>query len=49
VYKYEQQAIKVKHKSKGRKNANTRCVIKEEIEELNEKPLCHPPRGKSIH
>ena len=25
------------------------CVIEEETEELGEKPLCHPPSGKSIH
>ena len=49
---HNQQTIKLKHRSKGRKmqsQDNTRRAIKEEIEELDEKPLRHPPSGKSIH
>ena len=42
----------MKAKRVGKKNANKitrRCVIKEETEELNEKPLCRLPSSKSIH
>ena len=42
----------MKAKRVGKKNANTRqyvVVIEEETEELGEKPLHHPPSGKSIH
>ena len=46
MHKYEQQTIKVKHKSKGREiqtQDNTKHVIEEEVEELGEKPLRDPP------
>ena len=49
VHKHEQQTIKVKHKSKGREMQTRWSVIEEETEELGEKPLHHPPCGKSIH
>ena len=52
MHKHEQQSIKVKHKSKEREmqtQNNSRCVIEEETKELGEKPLRHPPSGKSIH
>ena len=52
MHKHEQQLIKVKHKSKEREmqsQDNSRCVIKEETKELDEKPLRHPPSGKSIY
>ena len=43
----------IKGKSKGQRDANTKItpsrVIKEETEELSEKPLYRPPSGKMIH
>ena len=39
----------MKAKRVGKKDANTkktqRCVIEEETEVLDVKPLCHPPSG----
>ena len=51
VHKHEQQTIKVKYKSKGRKmqtQDNTVMYYRKGTEELDEKSLCCPS-GKLIH